>query len=301
VSPDAARCNHLFELGILSNYLRSAAAGREFFLEEQVLRHQPSLRERPLDHQQQMIGVDRLGQEVERAFPHGHHRILNAAKRRHHDDGQLGIGFHRRAEHTESVTFRKTQIGQDDARARGAKRLDRFPLIARFDDGVALRLERVAQHGAKRVFVLDKQNGRIGGAARHVGVEGSLTEPAGRDSGAPGLFLQIVDGFPIGLDVFLQPIEFCECFSAIGLDDFTLRRIVPVHKVGTESIDPALKRIDIRLAACQRGLELLQSASPVLLAFRRIVGRRCRPSRRRRRDILWSRVGSRHRSPLRRR
>ena len=36
-------------------------------------------------------------------------------------------------------------------------------LIARFDDGVALRFERVAQHRAQRVLVLDEQDRRIGG------------------------------------------------------------------------------------------------------------------------------------------
>ena len=42
------------------------------------------------------------------------------------------------------------------------KRGDRLGLIARFDDGVSLRFERVAQHHAQRVFVLDEQDGRIG-------------------------------------------------------------------------------------------------------------------------------------------
>ena len=54
-----------------------------------VLGRQPPLRERALDHQQQMVGIDRLGEEVERAFLHRRHRVLDAAERGHHDDRQL--------------------------------------------------------------------------------------------------------------------------------------------------------------------------------------------------------------------
>src|SRR5436190_9203839 len=38
-------------------------------------------------------------------------------------------------------------------------------LIARLDDGVPLRLERMAQHYAERVFVLDEQDGRVDAGA----------------------------------------------------------------------------------------------------------------------------------------
>ena len=45
--------------------------------------------ERALDHQQQMIGIDRLGEEVERAFLHRRDRVLDAAERGHDDHRQL--------------------------------------------------------------------------------------------------------------------------------------------------------------------------------------------------------------------
>ena len=47
--------------------------------------------ERALDQQQQVIGIDRLGEKVERAFLHRRDGVLDAAERRHHDDRQLGI------------------------------------------------------------------------------------------------------------------------------------------------------------------------------------------------------------------
>jgi hypothetical protein len=45
---------------------------------------------RALDEQQQMIRIDRLGEEVHGAFLHRRHRILDAAVRGHDDHWQLG-------------------------------------------------------------------------------------------------------------------------------------------------------------------------------------------------------------------
>jgi hypothetical protein len=52
-----------------------------------------------------MLGVHRFGQEVERAFFHRGHGVLDAAERRHHNDRQLGVELLRRAEHAEAVAF----------------------------------------------------------------------------------------------------------------------------------------------------------------------------------------------------
>ena len=53
-----------------------------------------------------------------------------------------------------------------------AQRRFRFRLIARLDDGVPLRFERVSQHGAQRIFVLDEQDRRVSRAA------GALAHPS---------------------------------------------------------------------------------------------------------------------------
>jgi len=61
-----------------------------------------------MDEEQQMIGIDRLGEKVERAFLHRRHGVLNAAERGHHDHGQLGVDFLRGAQHAEAVAVRQT-------------------------------------------------------------------------------------------------------------------------------------------------------------------------------------------------
>ena len=48
---------------------RRAAARGQFFLEQRVFGDQPALRERALDEQQQMIGIDRLGEKVHARRP----------------------------------------------------------------------------------------------------------------------------------------------------------------------------------------------------------------------------------------
>jgi hypothetical protein len=51
-----------------------------------------------------MIGVDGLGEEVERAFLHRHDRVLNAPVRGHHDDRQPGIDLLGAAQDADTVT-----------------------------------------------------------------------------------------------------------------------------------------------------------------------------------------------------
>ena len=52
----------------------------------------------------------------------------------------------------------QAQVRQHHAGRAVCSACDRFGLVARLDDGVALRFERMAQHGAKRVFVLDEED-----------------------------------------------------------------------------------------------------------------------------------------------
>ena len=146
----------------------------------------PPLRDRALHHQQQVIGIDGLGQEVHRAFPHRRHGVLDAAVGGHDDDLQLGVELLGGAQHAEAVAGRQLQIGQDDGRTRLPQLLDRFGLVARFEDDVALRLERMAQHRPQRVLVFDEE--RLGKDGQRCSVTRlQLSHPAGRNAGARAL------------------------------------------------------------------------------------------------------------------
>ena len=152
-------CDTCRSLRILADDARRAAPLGELLLQQDVLGQHPALRDRALDHQQQMIGIDGLGQEVHRPFLHRGHRVLDAAIGGHHDDLQLGVELLGRAKDAEAVADGKLQVGEDDAPDEPAAAAARPRLVARLEHGVALRFERMAQHGAERILVFDDENG----------------------------------------------------------------------------------------------------------------------------------------------
>ncbi len=154
------------QLRILADDARRAAAFGQLLLQQEVLRYHAPLRDRPRDHEQQMIGIDRLGEEVHRAFLHSRDRILDAAVRGHHDHGQFRVELLGRAQHAETVALGQLQIGEHHDRTLLAKLLNRRGFVNGLDDRVPLRLERMAKHCPEGVFVFYEENGR----GRHVSV-----------------------------------------------------------------------------------------------------------------------------------
>ena len=85
------RRHHLPQRRRVADDARTAAAGRRFFLQQPVVVEQPALLERARHQQQQVIGIDRLGEKVERAVLHRLDGVLDAAVRGHDDHGKLGV------------------------------------------------------------------------------------------------------------------------------------------------------------------------------------------------------------------
>ena len=110
------------------------------------------------DEQQQVIGIDGLGQEVHRPFLHRRDRVLDAAVGGHDDDGDVGVDLLGGAEHAEAVPLGQAQIGQHDRRLLVLQQPHGLGLIARFEDDMILPLQRVPEHRAQRVLVLDDEN-----------------------------------------------------------------------------------------------------------------------------------------------
>ena len=119
-------------------------------------------------------GSTGLAREVERAFLHRSDGILNAAVGRHDDDRRVDILFLHRPQHAEAVTLRQAQVGQHDGRPRLGQLPPRLRFVTRFNHGMPVALERVAQHRAQRIFVFDDQD--LCGGNGH-GVAGGLTRP----------------------------------------------------------------------------------------------------------------------------
>ncbi len=149
---------------ILANDLRSAAADRQLLFHQQVFGDQAALFERARHDQQEVVGIHRLGEEVERALLHRGNRILDAAVCGHHDDRNVQIEFLGRAQDAEAISFRQAQIGQHQRGLVLQQHPDSFRLIGRLEHAVALTLEGMAQHRAQRVFVLDDED--LGGGSQ---------------------------------------------------------------------------------------------------------------------------------------
>ena len=128
------------------------------------------------DEQREVIGIDRLGEKVERAFLHRRDRVLDAAVRRHDDDRHVGVELLRRAEDAEPVPLREAEIGEDSDGWALLQQPHGLGLIARLEHGMALPLERVPQHRAQRVFVFDDENL---GWSGHAGRRRQRSQPGG--------------------------------------------------------------------------------------------------------------------------
>ena len=148
------------QLRILADDARRAAPLRELLLQQDVLAEHAPLRDRALHHQDQMIGIDGLGEEVHRALLHRRDRVLDAAERGHDDDLQLRVELLGGAQHAKAVAGRQLEIGQDDGGTRLLEVLERFGLVARLEHEMSLRFQRVAEHRSQRVLVFDERTGK---------------------------------------------------------------------------------------------------------------------------------------------
>ena len=151
---------HMAQPRILADDSRGPAPLGQLLLEQHVVGKHPALRDRALHHQHHVIGVDRLGEKVHRAFLHRRHRILNTAVRRHDDDLQFRVELLGGSKHPESVAHGKLEVGQDHRGPRLPQVLNRLRLVTGFDHDMPLRFERVAEHGPQRIFVFDEKNGK---------------------------------------------------------------------------------------------------------------------------------------------
>ena len=142
---------------ILADDPRSTAPLSQLLFEPDVLGKRPSLRNRTLHEQREAVGVNRLGEEVDRTSLHRRDGILNATIGRHNDHLQLRVEFPGSTKHLESVADRKREVSQDERRTRRAQVRDRPRLVGCVDHDMPLRLERLAER-ARRLSALDEKD-----------------------------------------------------------------------------------------------------------------------------------------------
>ena len=264
---DAAR-RHLLQLRIVADDLRRAAALRELLLQQRCSRW-PSAAARARARPSAAGDRDRPAWRGSRArLPSSPRRRPGCCRTR----SSRRPAARDRAPSAARRTPKPSPSGSRRSDSTTAGRLAQqrgigFRLVARFDDGVALRLERMAQHGAQRILVLDEQDGRIGGGrarAAHRSQPGGTPARRASSSRSAMRLLVVCDGL-------LQPARARRrAFWRSRSIDGALRRVVAVDEVGGQ-------RVDARLRSPRRDssslvdlvLQRFQAAGPVRLVFGR--------------------------------
>jgi hypothetical protein len=119
MSVAAARCRPIetcFRRGSSPTILGAPRRAASSFLEQHVLGGHAPRGQGPFHDQQQVVGIDRLGEKIERAFLHRGDRVGNIREGGHQDDRQLRVDLLGGAQHAEAVAVGQPQIGQDDCR-----------------------------------------------------------------------------------------------------------------------------------------------------------------------------------------
>ena len=177
---------------------RQGHALLQLLLEEKRAPLEPAPIQGAVHQDQEVIGVDRLGQKVGSPLANGAHRILDRAKRGHDDHVGLRPGLQRGGKHVEAAAGRELQIGEDHAEGGPGERA--FGLV-----GVGAGLNRKpaglqgpGQRVAKRLLVFDEKH------VNHDALEGDgageLSKPARGHAAPARLILEVRQGFLRGDD-----------------------------------------------------------------------------------------------------
>ena len=164
------RAHDLLERRVLSHDLRQPTSDRQLLLEQHVLGHDAVTVQRAGNQQQEVVRVDRLGEEVHRSLFHRLDSVLDAAVGGHHDDRDLGVELLGRPQYAKPVTTRQPEVSQYYGRAMLLQSSGRLDLVGRLDHRVLTSFQGVTEHRTKRFLLLDDQ--RLGwqrwrGARRH--------------------------------------------------------------------------------------------------------------------------------------
>ncbi len=155
--------------GARSDHAIGREAGDAFGAQRRHLAQQPAMRGGLADAGLELLEVERLLHEIERAEPHRLDGGLDAAERGHQDDARALVPVARSAEDFDSVCARETQIGDDHVvRLAGpvGETLDgAFPagLLVHLGEPLA---ERARDAAAQGVAVLDDEDPRPDGRPR---------------------------------------------------------------------------------------------------------------------------------------
>src|SRR3990172_1845853 len=147
----------LLHLATLSDYLRKAELFSKLFFQEYVFGCHARSVERPLDQHEQMVGVERFGQEVIGPLLYRLDRGLDRTERGHHDHRQKRVVLLHRLQHLETVLLRKLEVRQHQTDALIGELPDAFGAVFGRGHLVAFSLQGLLQHVEHAFLVFDNE------------------------------------------------------------------------------------------------------------------------------------------------
>ncbi len=152
------RLEHREHLGALADQVVEAVLVLEPLAQRARLLEQPLLLERLLEHDLQLLDVDRLAEVVLRAQLHGLDGGLHRAVGRHHDDHRLRADLLDLGQQLDAVHARHAQVGQHDVGLDLLEQLQPGARVVRARDLVAVLVEqRLERRGGVHLVVDDHE------------------------------------------------------------------------------------------------------------------------------------------------
>ena len=125
-----------------------------------VLLLEPREPQRVLDRQQQLVGRDRLLEEIGRAEPRRADRHVHRRLPRDHDDRRRHAELAQLGEHGQAVLPRHHDVGEDDVEALLLQERYRARRLIADDRFVAGEAERARERRERRLIVVHDQHAR---------------------------------------------------------------------------------------------------------------------------------------------
>ena len=111
-----------------------------------------------VDEEHEMVGVDRLGEEVRSALADRLHRILDGAERGHDDDVGFRAGLEGGLEDVEAASRRELEVGEHHAERRPGQRPFGLVGVGTRLDGQPVTAQGLGEGVSKGVLVFDDED-----------------------------------------------------------------------------------------------------------------------------------------------
>src|ERR1700726_2175489 len=259
---------------MFANDSREAVTRGVLFAQQKVFAQQFLLARGAFEKKLQMVEVDRLLNEIKRAFLHRRNRFFHGTIRGHKNHGQRRLGAARFAQNVNSGISGKFQIGEHKKIAAVPDFFDGGGAVGRLLHDVPGALQSLAEHSPQLGFVFNEED-------RFHLIGARLACPADVASGLAKLIFGVGDRLLVRFDLFRHRVDFRSLRVDVAASEILLQGFDGVV-VGLEVHDAhfALQHIQFGLILREFVAQFAEALAPRFLVPRRSPfrshGRCCR-------------------------